>query len=421
MKDIEQILENVSIIDKKVPPKVEEKIQYALNDIKNRRNLKKNNKVCDIIYLKKIMTVAALVCIAFIGGITVYGALGGTIKGMPVHEWLGAIFSSEYEEYKEEVKNQVLYHKESSITLTSTVCDDGFTVLEFTVKLGQEDKDRLGLGKTIITDDNNEVEIKDLQLSFNNKPITDEVGTYLIDLNNYKVIIDGEIFGIRPRWIQTMEKISDNEYKIYEMYFLTDKELKDKTEFNLTLADVILKTDYSGVGGEELLLPIEGEFNVKVSKEKAINNTTMIVPICEEIKYKNMTINVDNLMNTPLQTVVKITREYENVSLSKLTYENNPEFIDDIIYNVYNENDKKLSAITYETTRKVTYEDGKTEEWAPGDIGTSDNFERARMEIVEYVIVRKDDDKSKLNIKLSEKLNRKEFGNFEIDLEGEIK
>ena len=258
-------------------------------------------------------------------------------------------------------------------------------------------------------------------LSFNNKPITDEVGTYLIDLNNYKVIIDGEIFGIRPRWIQTMEKISDNEYKIYEMYFLTDKELKDKTEFNLTLADVILKTDYSGVGGEELLLPIEGEFNVKVSKEKAINNTTMIVPICEEIKYKNMTINVDNLMNTPLQTVVKITRKYENVSLSKLTYENNPEFIDDIIYNVYNENDKKLSAITYETTRKVTYEDGKTEEWAPGDIGTSDNFERARMEIVEYVIVRKDDDKSKLNIKLSEKLNRKEFGNFEIDLEGGIK
>ena len=43
------------------------------------------------------------------------------------------------------------------------------------------------------------------------------------------------------------------------------------------------------------------------------------------------------------------------------------------------------------------------------------------MEIVEYVIVRKDDDNSKLNIKLSEKLNRKEFGNFEIDLEGGIK
>lgn len=418
MKDIEQILENTSIKDKKVPPKVEEKIQYALNNIKNRKN---NKRRCNIIYIKRMITVAALVCIAFIGGVTVYGALGGTIQEMPVHEWLGAIFSSEYEEYKEEVINQVLYHKESSITLTSTVCDDGFTVLEFTVKLGQEDKERLSLDKTIITEDNKEVEIKELQLSFNNKPITDEVGTYFIDLNNYKVIIDGESFGIRPRWLQTMEKLSDNEYKIYEMYFLTDKELKDKLEFNLTLADVTLKTDYSGVGGEQLLLPIEGEFNIKVSKVKATNNTITFVPDCEEVKHKNMTIKVEKLMQTPLQTIVKVIRKYDNVSLSSLTYENNSEFIDDIIYNAYNENDKKLSTITYETKRQVVYEDGRKEEWVPGDIGTSNNFEKAKMEIVEYVIVRKDEDNSKLNIKLSERLNKKEFGNFEINLEGGAK
>ena len=83
--------------------------------------------------------------------------------------------------------------------------------------------------------------INELVFSFNNNRVEDEYGKRIDGLNNYNLIIDGEEYWVRPRAPQTTTQISENEFKVYQLYFLTDKELGDKTEFTITLKDVALK------------------------------------------------------------------------------------------------------------------------------------------------------------------------------------
>ena len=58
---------------------------------------------------------------------------------------------------------------------------------------------------------------------------------------NKNVIIDGEYIYVQLS-PQSVKKISEYEYKLYQMYFLTDKELGDKTEFTITMKDFIITT-----------------------------------------------------------------------------------------------------------------------------------------------------------------------------------
>lgn len=79
----------------------------------------------------------------------------------------------------------------------------------------------------------------------------------------------------------------------------------------------------------------------------------------------------------------------------------------------------RLGTHSYETKRTIIYENGKTEEWEQGDIGTSKNLVNARMELIEYIIIEKDKEKSKIKIEAKEMLDNKSFGNFENNLETE--
>ena len=139
MRDIEKILQRNSIDDVNIPDNVENKIQNALNHLEN-----KSNKVN---YLKRIITAFVSTILTLLGSATVYAALGGTIGGRPVIEWLGIKFSSQYEDYKIGVEGQEITYNETKIELVSTVCDDGYTILEFDVKLSKEDKEYLRLGE----------------------------------------------------------------------------------------------------------------------------------------------------------------------------------------------------------------------------------------------------------------------------------
>lgn len=437
MKDIDKMLQTASNVELKefeVPQRVHLRVKYTL---KNKEKTKNYN------IMKKLVTVLASLIIVFVGSVGVYAVCGGTIEGKPVIEWLGIKFSNEYENYKVSVEGQEISNNETSINLVGTVCDEGFTILEFDVKLSEEDKEKLKIGEPIITDDylnendndsytREEKEaikaeydgktIDSIYVSFNNKLITDETGTYLESLNNYTVIIDGESFWVRPRSAQTVTRISDYEYKVYQMYFLIDKELGDKKEFTITLNDIVIEANYTQSGSSDVYLPIEGNFEVKVSKEKLLENTHIIEPETEEIKYKDMTKKVEKVINTPLQTIVKVSTLYENVSLTDLSNTNSKDYINMIEYNASNESGEELGTFSYETKRKITYSDGKVEEWEPGDIGTSKNFNNAKMELTEYIIVEKDEENSKIEIEAKELLNNADqkkyntLGKFEINL-----
>ena len=369
--------------------------------------------------------------------------IGEKITGKPVIEWLGIKFSDDYNKYRKEVVGEELSNKETSINLTGTVCDEGFTILEFDVTISDEDKEKLKLGEKILTDEymNTSPEtlgiseedkqdvikeygdktIDSIYLSFNNKLITDETGTYLEGLNNFKIIIDGKEYWIRPRSAQTATKISDNKYKVYQLYFLTDKELGNKKEFNITLNDVVLEAENTQYGSEEVLIPIEGEFNVSVSKKQTLKDTNIFSPEIKDIKHGDLTGKIDKVIDTPLQTIIKISYNYKDVSLNKLSQSWNKDFIDILEYNAYDENGESLGILSYETERKITYANGKEEEWAVGDIGTFINFTNAKMDITEYLIIEKKQNNSKIKVEIKEQSDKKPFDNFEIDLKSEEK
>ena len=67
-----------------------------------------------------------------------------------------------------------------------------------------------------------------------------------------------------------------------------------------------------------------------------------------------------------------------------------------------------------ETKRTITYENGKTEEWAPGDIGTYKSFYNATMNLQDYVIIERNPEiKSIKLIPIIEELVRNSDGVLE--------
>ena len=156
MKDIEEILQTAEREKIEVPQKVQYRVRYTLKN-------KTKNKTHYI--LKNFATSVATLILVLVSSVSVYAACGGTIEGKTIIEWLGIKIFDDYEEYKVNIENKELSNNETSINLVGATCDDGFTILEFDIKLGEEDKEKL------------KSEEKQIYVSINNKFITDETGT----------------------------------------------------------------------------------------------------------------------------------------------------------------------------------------------------------------------------------------------------
>lgn len=418
MDNIEKILKDASNKEFNIPPKVEYRVNYTLNH-KHKSKWK--------IYIKKLSTAIASIVIVLLGGISVYAAMGGTISGKPFSEFFNIKFPDEYENYKINVEGKEIEKGETKIDLVSTVCDEGYTILEFNVNLSKEDREYLRLDKNVVT----EQDIKDaeqrgtssflqknkdlkntLQIMFNTKVTLDNGNEVEDDANRY-VIIDGKTY--YPLCKQIVNKISDYEYKIFQLYFLTDKELQDKTEFTITLNNIKLGNiaDYTNSESEEKMylanthgnarkMDIEGEFNINLSKKEASQNTKIIPVNDQKIKYKNMVKEIEEIKITPLQIIVKLKTTRKNLSLSELSNTRNKNYIGAINYKAYNENNEKLAMSYIETKRTITYQNGKVEEWSRGDIGTYKDFYNAKMETIEYLIIEKKENLNDILIKLIE-------------------
>ncbi len=424
MKDIEKMLEIASQKHIDIPLKVEHRIQYTLQH-KNKNDWR--------FYMRKIVTVMASIIIVLIGSVSVYAAFGGTIEGKPIFEWIGIKFSDEYEDYKVNVEGQEITYDETKIDLVSTVGDEGFTILEFDVKLSKEDKEYLRLGESIVTEEdlqrakemdekeyngtgetpnyNHMLKAKDtlntVELIFFGQKREEYGRNYYAGDTTYNVIIDNEKFWTKT--MQTVTKISDYEYKVYQLFLLTDDELDNKENFKISLNNVVLantgekKKTESGIQtvntpNNERYINIGGNFEAEVSKEKAIQNTKVITPENTSVSYKKMTKKVEEVKITPLQIIAKITTKIDDMSQQSLSNTRNEEHIGLIDFNVYDGNDEPLSSSQYEVKRSITYQDGKTEEWATGDIGTAKNFKGATMYLTEYVIIEKKENLDSIKI-----------------------
>lgn len=456
MKDIDKILQRNSIEDINIPSSVENKIHYTLNNL--------GNKSSKISYLKRIITAFISTIIALIGSVTVYASFGGTISGKPILEWIGIKFSDQYEDYKVNVEGQEIIYNETTVELSSTVCDDGYTILEFDVKLSKEDKEYLRLGERLITDQEleeskiREEKYKEQELmgfKAGEEPYSylvrykDLINTIRITFNeNYNeigkkscnIIIDGEKYYVPST--QTVTKISEYEYKVYQLYFITEKELGDKTEFSIsltanTLGNIADIDSYRRQNPKASIvianrpnnakkIELNGEFNIEVSKNKAIENTKIIRPNSDKSTYKYMTKEVEEIRVTPLQIIAKITTHVNNVSLRSLSSTMHKDYIGTTNLNVYDDLGNELVSHHFEVKRTITYENGKIEEWSPGDIGTYKSFYNAQMDLVEYLIIEKKENVDNIKIvpivseldysKENHSYNKKELNPMEINL-----
>lgn len=142
MNNIEDIIKSTCKNDIEIPIKIQHRINYTLKNKKKEKH-----------YFRKIITIIISALCTMLGTFGVYAATGGKIEGIPATDWLGIKFSNKYVDYKQPVENQVIAFKDTSVELTSTICNEGITILEFNIKLSKEDYKKLKMEESIISDE----------------------------------------------------------------------------------------------------------------------------------------------------------------------------------------------------------------------------------------------------------------------------
>lgn len=539
--------------DKKYLSEVYEKINIRLKNSETQNNKKLN--------FKTATTAIASTIIVLGSSLTVYAALGGTIGGKPILDWFGIDFSDHYSKYVVPIQNESIETNGARLSLINTVCDDGFITFEFDLILDEKAKSQLGNIKKLdwMSD------AESLVISFNER-----AG---ISAHNNYIQIDGNIYDISSsKRHQQVLKISDYEYKIYQMYFLTDRELQGKTDFtvmldnisivnmnetkdfktrvrsykkepesiedflyksgsnqtideilknyddnstyrqikndptisddfkvllesawysdgNLTLPDTqtglktfiknyktkgttiedILKengieedletilskysdditidelreeylSDYNSVskelsieeyalatdkidkemsperksqrkeiftlillydeaeGRREKDIIMDGKFDINLSKDAILEDTSIIPQDTQTVSYKKMNINIDKVTVTPIQTIITLTSTINNASSNSLTNTYNEDYIGLLRYNVYDIEGNLLANHQFEQKRTLILDNGKTIEWFSSDGVNNLKFNNATMLLKNYITVKTDENLDSIKI-----------------------
>lgn len=374
-----------------------EELKNTIIEKMEREQVKRNGGI--IMKIKKIITaIMGLIGLMACGGFA-YAAVSGMLNIN------GILFSDEYINYQEKVENQYVEKDGTKVELVSTICDDGFLVLQFEVELsdnivGQED---FGFA----------------YLSFNDELIKDD-GYKHLDLggSNYNLIIDGNRHWLRGAVdSQIIENVKNKNYTVYQLYFLPSEEVENKETFTVTLDDIVLAINPD----HEEYLEMDGSFEIKVSKEKALQDTTTIKNDDASVIYERLTNKVEKVSQTPMQTVIKVSSLTKDATLRNTTYLLAEDYIGNLEYKVYDQNDNELFAYTSISGYEFYYPDGTVQKISTGDTegAEKDGYNKILME--EYIVTEKNKDIKSLRIEVYEKNDYYErtrnIGTHYIDLE----
>lgn len=286
----------MEVLDKKIKMALSKEIEEPYTyERAIKKALYKNKNYGIKHYIKKVIIIIASILSTLVGTFSVYAATGGKIGGMPAFDWIGLKFSEQYVEYKQPVENQILAFENTSVELVSTLCNEGLTILEFDVKLSEEDYKKLKIDESVITDEflqqmeemkkktkdeiigelqqdvieeeiqkgnyqitptdeqinkKYEERIKNIDKSIGERKNTlftialtlnndQKGGTYNYDKFNpntdwyANLYIDDTPYYVTS--MQKLEKINKYEYKAYNFYLISDDILKNKNDFKITL------------------------------------------------------------------------------------------------------------------------------------------------------------------------------------------
>lgn len=482
-------------------------------------------------YIKRFFIAVIYIISMLIGGFGVYAAVGGQIDGVPAMQWFGTRLSNNYTEYKQEVENQVISYENTSVELTSTLCSEGITILEFDVKLSDEDKEKFSLGQSIyneeygkqmeqvkeetkieyknkikldklrekhldysiskLDEESKNIEISDEELMNSNYGkeyqhrmemmdkaieqrkksiitlglalnVDQKGGTYNYDKFNpdtdwyASIYIDDEPYYAK-NWQKT-EKVADNEYKIYTMYFLTDDELKDKDSFKITLKNnklvnlvqwqylsrdgddnqdkniegwnsdchwfaKTLDNGLFGVKGNSI--DLDGEYDVNVSKSELLKDSKVIDNPNIQSEFRNITHSVEKVVVSPIQTVIKIkktaTQQSSNAYAGRYTDHSIEHLPLTRKYLIYDDKGNQISSFSVSNKNTLIYSNGTREDYDPHDIPNK-TYNNATWEKVQYLLI-ENTDTSYIKIVpvevIRNPINDEEYTGEEIDYEME--
>jgi hypothetical protein len=364
--------------------------KQAENNIKTNIRYAKKNKI-----RKTITSIVGIIGILLGGGLA-YAGITGNFKFGDT----GIEFSQNIEEYQVE-ENQSLESNGNIIELTSKVCDDGFVILQFNVTLSNEQsqsaEETCGLQYISFNDDIvNENGYEDTRLAG----------------SNYNLIIDGEEYWLRGSTdSQIITNIENKNYTCYQLWFLSDTEIGDKEEFTITLDDVRLM-----VG--ENLINFDGKFEVELSKTKALDNTKTYELNNIAINYERLTANVEKIIESPIQTLIKVRRTLDDVTSKNFVTLSEDDYVGDLKYEVYDQNGNQISEYNVITKYVYYYKDGTIKESDNEEGIEYDGFYKYDTE--EYIVIAQNDAITNLTVEVFEvneyKGITRNIGEYDIDL-----
>ncbi len=321
---------------------------------------------------KGISAIASALGIMACGGV-VFAAASGLIKfGQG-----GIIFSDKYYEYEQKVE-QSIEKDGTTVSLVSSMCDDGFLVLQFEVDFNEE-----------LTKDEYLVQG---ELSFN-QPLIEENGyKYLNDSASRDIIIDGKQYWLKSGTdSQVIENVKNKNYTIYKLYFLPS-DIVERETFTVTLDNVIVTIN----SDDSKFLEMDGKFEIEVSKEKAVANTTTIKNENASVKYERLTNKIEKVSQTPMQTVIKLSSTITDITTRNAV---EPKYL---IYKVYDQDDNELFVFNVTTETEYHWEDGRVETFINDGAGITEWGFNKTID-TEYIVTEKNSNIKALRVEVFQK------------------
>lgn len=359
----------------------------------------KNNRIIKVVSLL-LVSVGIISCI----GYATYTIVSNK-QSKPRNNLFGIAFSDEYENYvkkydeiNEKTENEATPFEKTDVKLISSMCSEGFISIEFEIDLTQEDRELLRLDKKAMTDKDFESfrnswdgatdEEKDEKIEKLKKELGINTVNILPNARKMKlsetqevydnsirnVIIDGKEYYEYGN--STTNKLNDYQYQVFLMYFIPEDIIKDKLEYTISIDNFVItngvdlskmkkvegKNFYFTNGGDnQKYIETGKKFDIKMSREKSLENSKIITDINSSITHKTMSKKIDKIIVGPTQTIVKISTEYKDLSLQALSsafyIENHVSTISE--YDIYDQNKNKIDYWTREVKRTVTYSNGK--------------------------------------------------------------
>lgn len=417
MKNIEELLKNSYNNKIEIPSKIDYRINYTLNNLGDSTSFK--------FYIKKIFAIMTYLALVLFSGLSVYAAFGGTINGENVFEWIGIkISNQQFNENKENIVEQIYSNDNTNVTLLSTFYDGNLAILEFNITLSEKDKNYLKIGQNVVTKDyiNKDLDENDIinvvidgkklssqetkkilmeqhqnetidkiWLSINNKEVFDKNGNSYIEgnYNNNCITVNNKEYYLRHNAKQIVNKVSDYEYKVFQTYVLPQEFYATVDKLNLKINNIEIISDKTQLGDTQKRIHLLDNYEVEMKRNdsiKLIDNLSITNSIDNN---KKISQKIDYIATSPIQTTIKISTQLNNVNYDELVNLNNKNYIGQLYYEIYDENNNLLTSYKVETKRKIIYSDGKSEEWEIDSVTPSKYFENAKIELTQYLICEK--------------------------------